>query len=140
MMKYQHYPLNLRKFNHPTIVLLISIVMFSCQETEPKDEGLPLPVMTLQEEKAAKSFQYLGSIEGVENVAIRPQVDGILEEIYVDEGVFVKKGQPLYELLCFTKDQHFPSMTTISSQDSGLVFDVSLNESVNEGEYILSIL
>ncbi|MGB3589538.1 MAG: efflux RND transporter periplasmic adaptor subunit, partial [Tunicatimonas sp.] len=37
-------------------------------------------------------------IEGVENVAIRPQVDGILEEIYVDEGVFVKKGQSLFKI------------------------------------------
>ena len=69
-----------------------------CQEAEQKDEGLPLPVMTLQEERAAKSFQYLGSIEGVENVAIRPQVDGILEKIYVDEGDFVKEGQPLFEI------------------------------------------
>jgi len=76
--------------------LLLSLV--SCQETEPKDEGLPLPVMTLQEEKAAKSFQYLGSIEGVENVGIRPQVDGILEEIYVDEGDYVEKGQPLFKI------------------------------------------
>lgn len=61
--------------------------MLGCQEKEEKDEGLPLPVMTLQEEQAAKSFQYLGSIEGVENVGIRPQVDGILEKIYVDKGI-----------------------------------------------------
>jgi membrane fusion protein (multidrug efflux system) len=54
--------------------------------------------MTLQEEQAAKSFQYLGSIEGVENVSIRPQVDGILEKIYADEGEYVEKGQPLFEI------------------------------------------
>ena len=54
--------------------------------------------MTLQKERAAKSFQYLGSIEGVENVGIRPQVDGILEEIYADEGEFVEKGRPLFKI------------------------------------------
>lgn len=77
---------------------LLIFSLASCQKAEPVDEGLPLPVMTLQEEKAAKSFQYLGSIEGVENVAIRPQVDGILEEIYADEGEFVEKGQPLFKI------------------------------------------
>jgi membrane fusion protein (multidrug efflux system) len=79
-------------------MVLTVALLSSCQEKVEKDEGLPLPVMTLQEEKAAKSFQYLGSIEGVENVAIRPQVDGILEEIYVDEGDFVEKGQPLFKI------------------------------------------
>ncbi len=54
--------------------------------------------MTLQKERAAKSFQYLGSIEGVENVGIRPQVDGILEEIYADEGEYVEKGRPLFKI------------------------------------------
>ncbi|MGB3776322.1 MAG: efflux RND transporter periplasmic adaptor subunit [Leeuwenhoekiella sp.] len=72
--------------------------LISCKEEEKKDEGLPLPVMSLVEERAAKAFQYIGSIEGVESVEIRPQVDGILEEIYVDEGDFVKKDQPLFKI------------------------------------------
>ena len=99
-MKTQNinYHLNLKNYYFPSIIVLFSLAGFGCQEPEPKDEGLPLPVMTLQEEKAAKSFQYLGSIEGVENVAIRPQVDGILEAIYVDEGDYVKEGQPLFKI------------------------------------------
>ncbi|MGB3780290.1 MAG: efflux RND transporter periplasmic adaptor subunit [Tunicatimonas sp.] len=89
----------MKKYYHPRIVaVLLSFSLFRCQEAEPKDEGLPLPVMTLQEEPAAKSFQYLGSIEGVENVGIRPQVDGILEKIYADEGEYVEEGQPLFEI------------------------------------------
>ncbi|WKN33277.1 efflux RND transporter periplasmic adaptor subunit [Porifericola rhodea] len=95
-MRNSLYPYKNIYFFAISAFLLLSLV--SCQETEPKDEGLPLPVMTLQEEKAAKSFQYLGSIEGVENVGIRPQVDGILEEIYVDEGDYVEKGQPLFKI------------------------------------------
>ncbi|MEM9833779.1 MAG: efflux RND transporter periplasmic adaptor subunit [Bacteroidota bacterium] len=82
---------------YSTLFLLL-FATISCQKAEQKDEGLPLPVMTLQEERAAKSFQYLGSMEGVENVAIRPQVDGILEEIYADEGQYVEKGQPLFKI------------------------------------------
>ncbi len=90
--------INKGKFVQFAIAILVAVSFLSCQEEEKADTGLPLPVMTLKEEKAAKSFQYLGSIEGVENVGIRPQVDGILEEIYVDEGDFVKKGQPLFKI------------------------------------------
>ncbi|MDF9797353.1 membrane fusion protein (multidrug efflux system) [Catalinimonas alkaloidigena] len=97
-MKMRH-SLYLNKRNYPFLIATLLVVfMVSCQEAEEKDEGLPLPVLTLKEEKAAKSFQYLGSIEGVENVGIRPQVDGILEKIYVDEGEYVEKGQPLFEI------------------------------------------
>ncbi len=80
------------------VFVCCSIVLLGCKEEEKKDEGLPLPVITLKEERAAKGYQYLGSIEGVENVEIRPQVDGILEKIYVDEGDFVKKGDILFEV------------------------------------------
>ncbi|MEQ9438720.1 MAG: efflux RND transporter periplasmic adaptor subunit [Cyclobacteriaceae bacterium] len=93
---YRH--ISFRKIYPLSIPVLLFFFLASCQEAEQKDEGLPLPVMTLKEEPAAKSFQYLGSIEGVENVGIRPQVDGILEEIYVDEGDYVKKGQPLFKI------------------------------------------
>jgi membrane fusion protein (multidrug efflux system) len=92
-----YFPLRLKKLYLPVVAVLL-LSQLGCQEAEPKDEGLPLPVMTLQEEQAAKSFQYLGSIEGVENVSIRPQVDGILEKIYADEGEYVEKGQPLFEI------------------------------------------
>ncbi|AWW31942.1 efflux transporter periplasmic adaptor subunit [Echinicola strongylocentroti] len=89
-MSFKHFPL--------PIILLTGLMIFGCKEEEKVDEGLPLPVMTLKEEKAARSYQYLGSIEGVENVEIRAQVDGILEKIYVDEGDFVEKGQPLFKI------------------------------------------
>jgi len=98
IQKNYNYQLSFTSLYLPILTVLAVALLGSCQEKVEKDEGLPLPIMTLQEEKAAKSFQYLGSIEGVENVAIRPQVDGILEEIYVDEGDFVEKGQLLFEI------------------------------------------
>ncbi|UII25547.1 efflux RND transporter periplasmic adaptor subunit [Fulvivirga maritima] len=90
--------INFSKFFRIGLVALVAFNFVSCREKEKKDHGLPLPVITLKEEKAAKSFQYLGAIEGVDNVDIRPQVDGILEEIYVDEGDFVEKGQALFKI------------------------------------------
>ena len=82
-------------------ILFISCTLLSltsCKEEEKVNEGLPLPVVSLKEQNASKGFEYIGSIEGVETVEIRPQVDGILEEIYVDEGDFVEKGQPLFKV------------------------------------------
>src|SRR5690606_35814304 len=79
-------------------LLLSFLFLASCREKEPEDEGAPLPVITLLKETANVSYPYLGSIEGIVNVEIRPQVEGILEEIYVDEGEFVKKGQLLFKI------------------------------------------
>lgn len=86
------------KTHYSFALLLLSIVFFSCQEEVKEDNGIPLPVKTLVGQNAANTFQYLGSVEGIEDVEIRPQVDGILEEIYVDEGDFVNKGQPLFKI------------------------------------------
>jgi membrane fusion protein (multidrug efflux system) len=79
-------------------ILLSFLFLVSCREKEPENEGVPLPVITLKRETANVSYPYLGSIEGIVNVEIRPQVEGILEEIYVDEGEFVKKGQLLFKI------------------------------------------
>lgn len=78
--------------------LFIFIGLIGCKEKEEEYLGLPLPVITLKKETAAAVFPYLGSIEGVVNVEIRPQVEGILEEIFVDEGQYVEKSQPLFKV------------------------------------------
>lgn len=90
----------LQKRNSSIILffLVLSVYLAGCAEEEKKDEGLPLPVISLKEETAAKSFQYLASIDGIEQVEIRAQVDGNLEEVYVDEGQFVEKGQLLFKI------------------------------------------
>lgn len=80
------------------VTISVLIIISGCREKEREDPGLPLPVITLKKERAARSLQYLGSIEGVENVQIRPQVEGILEEIYVDEGQYIEKGQMLFKI------------------------------------------
>ncbi|MEB3210341.1 MAG: succinylglutamate desuccinylase/aspartoacylase family protein, partial [Leptolyngbyaceae bacterium] len=58
----------------------------------------------------------------------------------IELGQKVTQGQLLYELLSFAKEEDFPSVTSITAQQTGIVFDVSINEAVNEGEYVLGIL
>ncbi len=62
-------------------------------------KGMPvLPVMTVTLGDATVSREYSSLLEGKVNVEIRPQVDGTLQNIYVDEGAFVKAGQPLFTI------------------------------------------
>ncbi len=47
----------------------------------------------------ATTFQtFPASVQGKINVEIRPQVDGYLKKLYVDEGAYVKAGQPLFKI------------------------------------------
>lgn len=57
-----------------------------------------LPVMEVTAIDAATNKEYAASLEGKVNVEIRPQVEGVLEKIYVDEGAYVKAGQPLFKI------------------------------------------
>lgn len=58
----------------------------------------------------------------------------------VEPGTWVKAGTRLYSLLCFNKIGQLPQIKEIQAEHSGLVYDVAINHSVNQGEYVLAIL
>lgn len=47
---------------------------------------------------ATMFYNYPATVQGEQNVEIRPKVDGFIQNIFVDEGATVHKGQPLFEL------------------------------------------
>ena len=55
-------------------------------------------VLTLQPRSATLNTYYPASIQGLQNIEIRPKVDGFIENIYVDEGSIIKKGQLLFKI------------------------------------------
>jgi membrane fusion protein (multidrug efflux system) len=55
-------------------------------------------VVTLQSRSATLNTQYPASIQGQQNIEIRPRVEGYIEKIFVDEGAIVKAGQPLFKI------------------------------------------
>ena len=57
-----------------------------------------LPVITITTVQATTYQEFPASLEGKVNVEIRPQVEGFLEKIYVDEGAYVKAGQLLFKI------------------------------------------
>lgn len=79
---------------------IIATVVASCSKPEAQQTAAlsELPVLEINNSNPITYQDYPASIEGVQNVEIRPQVSGILEKIYVDEGAFVEKGQPLFKI------------------------------------------
>ncbi len=57
-----------------------------------------LPVITVASMPATTYQEFTASLQGRKDIEIRPQVDGYIDKIYVDEGAHVKKGQPLFHI------------------------------------------
>lgn len=76
----------------------LSCTTGSSKTNDNEPAAIALPVYVIDTATAITVRDYLGTIEGKANVEIRPQVEGILEDIYVDEGAYVEKGQKLFKI------------------------------------------
>jgi membrane fusion protein (multidrug efflux system) len=56
------------------------------------------PVVTITPHTTTLFSDYPASIQGQQNVEIRPKIDGYVERMYVDEGASVRKGQALFQI------------------------------------------
>jgi membrane fusion protein (multidrug efflux system) len=86
-----------------TIALALAVFLFACNSSSgnsgmPQMQAPALPVITLSMQPATTYKEYSASLEGSKDIEIRPQVDGYLDRIYVDEGAYVKKGQSLFQV------------------------------------------
>ena len=89
----------------PVIIATLSVLLFACgnnQQAPGGGSGTPPPqeykTLTLQPRSVTLNTDYPASIQGLQNIEIRPKVDGFVEKIYVDEGSVVKKGQLLFKI------------------------------------------
>ena len=83
------------------LLIIIGFTQTGCTsygQQEVKQDTLQLPVMTLTGKDTTLQTAYVADIQAVKNVEIRARVKGFLEEIYVDEGKLVKKGQLLFKI------------------------------------------
>jgi len=79
--------------------IAMAVSLFSCSpKSAPQPEPPALPAMTLAPTDAMVESFYATRLEGRVDVEIRPQVDGTLQKIFVDEGAYVKRGQPLFQI------------------------------------------
>jgi membrane fusion protein (multidrug efflux system) len=86
-------------------ILTASIVIVSCGKKDDKSAqagGAPqvkeYKTLALQPESATLYTDFPASIQGQQNIEIRPRVEGYIDKIYVDEGAVVKAGQTLFKI------------------------------------------
>jgi membrane fusion protein, multidrug efflux system len=80
---------------------LISLLSCHSSETQGGYAAPPpptLPVISVSERPFTTYREYTATLEGSNDIEIRPQVNGYIEKIFVDEGAFVRKGQPLFKV------------------------------------------
>jgi membrane fusion protein, multidrug efflux system len=83
------------------LAAVTAVYMTSCNSAEGSQAPPPpqvLPVLAINATTASTYYEFSASIEGKTNVEIRPQVSGLLEKIYVEEGAYVNQGQPLFKI------------------------------------------
>ena len=108
-MKSLHrlYPLlnTVKWFNGINSVLTISlltIILVSCKSSPEQSAAAPpppsLPVASIVSGTQTTYQDYPASIEGTDNVEVRPQVSGTLDKVFVDEGALVSAGQPIFKI------------------------------------------
>jgi len=85
-------------------ILAASIVIASCGKNDKSAQAGGAPqikeykTVTLQPESATLNSDFPASIQGQQNIEIRPRVEGYIDKIFVDEGAVVKAGQPLFKI------------------------------------------
>lgn len=105
-MKPGKYKLNNRKRFLSFAAGITILLLCSCDNhsVQPDDEtgaatSTPTyPVFKVVSETATLKTDYPASLQGEQNIEIRPNIDGYVEKIYVDEGSVVKKGQLLFRI------------------------------------------
>ncbi len=85
------------------ILLIPSIILLqNCTKAAEGSDMAPpapeLPVYTVITSPATTYQEFPTALEGKNNVEIRSQVDGYLDRIYVEEGAYVRAGQPLFKI------------------------------------------
>lgn len=79
-------------------IILISGCVGEAKDIENDNEVKDVNILTLKSEQANQYYDYPASIKGQQNVEIRPKIDGFIEQILIDEGAKVKKGQLLFKI------------------------------------------
>ncbi|MEO8852299.1 MAG: efflux RND transporter periplasmic adaptor subunit [Ginsengibacter sp.] len=83
------------------------------------------PVFKVISQTATLKTDYPASLQGEQNIEIRPNIDGYVEKIYVDEGAVVKKGQLLFRI---SAPQYQQDVNNATAAISSAQADVSAAE------------
>lgn len=83
------------------VTMVLASLLASCGGTQEQPAQVPptdVDFLEIQPTNAETEKKYPGAIEGSVNVDVKAQATGYLDHIYVKEGDFVRKGQPLFRI------------------------------------------
>lgn len=113
-------------------VLITGLVFSACgnnaSKNGPGGAATPPPVyqvFTAIAKPTALQADYPASLQGEQNIEIRPRIDGYLDKIYIDEGATVKKGQILFRI---NAPQYKQEINTTAASIASAAADVSAAE------------
>ncbi|CAN5524535.1 efflux RND transporter periplasmic adaptor subunit [soil metagenome] len=85
-------------------LLILTMVIAGCnnpgeQPVTSMEAAVPeYLVLTIRRHTTTLFTDYPATIQGQQNIEIRPKIDGYIDAIYVDEGATVRKGQLLFRI------------------------------------------
>jgi len=88
----------------PFLLFSISLFLFSCgggkdqKAASAASQVKDYPVLTVIPQTVTLYSDFPATIEGQQNIEIRPKIDGYIDKMFVDEGATVKKGQRLFQI------------------------------------------
>lgn len=89
-------------FKRISVGLLSTLLLISCgkkgQDADAKVKAPAYPTIVVEQQAAELATSYPVTIKGMEDIEVRPRIDGFIKEIYVDEGSVVRKGQTLFKI------------------------------------------
>lgn len=80
---------------------LVVVLTNACSAPAPQAGGppaIPVQTETVKTSTVEESSEFVGSLEAQERVALRPEVEGRIVEIYVSPGQSVSRGTPIAQL------------------------------------------
>lgn len=112
MVKIQQIMKRLINTNVKRSVLLFAVLVMTSacknpdKETEQPTPSVEAEILTLQPTDAVIDQTFPASLQGKDNVQLRPQISGYIDKIFVDEGAFVRAGQPLFRINASVYREH----------------------------------
>ena len=84
----------------PIGLLVIQFFFVSCSSNQEKeDENIKYEVTVPLQTDTSFTKKYSAQIRSIKNIEIRTQERGFLQNIYVDEGQYVKEGQLMFRIM-----------------------------------------
>ncbi|RYD50848.1 MAG: efflux RND transporter periplasmic adaptor subunit [Sphingobacteriales bacterium] len=87
-----------------TLLLILSagalLVQTSCKSVpKNEDEQTKFVVTSVLKADTSLTKQYVCQVRAISHIELRAQEQGYLQKIFVDEGQFVRQGQPLFQVM-----------------------------------------